>query len=230
MREQQVQQVLFEAFEECTQPLKHVEKNLHEAYYDISCQLGNAHTAVNSPETTKRCIVRCTESLRRFGFYQQAIQTTRDHLDPVSYSARMEPVADFSDYLLNNPALSLIVDEFENKASWTLLQTQYDELKQEKNRSIVAAMNAVSPRGPVENKRARKQLFNELDVTPIVISQAAKQCQAGNEITGLVVHLDADRFYVQIHGPSVSEFEVLQAKIHLHEAKPVPRLHELVLN
>lgn len=228
LREQQVQQLLFQALQECTGPLKHVEKNLREAYYDISCELRNANTSVNSPETTRRGIVRCTESIRRFGFYDDAVRQTKDQLDPVSLSARMELVPDFAESLRHNEAVSVLVEGVENKARWSELQTRYDELKKQKNRSIVDAMNATSPTDPTEKKKARKQLFNELDVTPLVMSQAANQCQIGSEMTGLVVYLDGNRFYIQIHGPSTSEFDVLQAKIHLHEAKPVPRLHQLV--
>lgn len=69
-------------------------------------------------------------------------------------------------------------------------------------------------------KKARKQLYNQLDITPIVIiSQAVNHCQNGSEITGLAVPLDFDRFYIHLQGPSTAEFEIFQGKIHLQENK-----------
>jgi hypothetical protein len=93
------------------------------------------------------------------------------------------------------------------------------------NHLIVESTNCTSPCDP-EKKRERKQLYTDLPM-PLLASQASNRyCQM--DISALVVHSDAERFYIQIEGDAQIELDRRQAKIQLHGQKSVPRLQDLV--
>lgn len=228
MREHQVQQELIHAFRDCTEPLKAVGHQLREAYFDINMELQKADLSVNDAEVTRSGITHCTQSLRRFSFYRNPVKETFGRVDDAALSASVESVPKFAESLLKDEAVSLHVDSSTRQPLWTKFKEEFNDLQKMKNQVIVESMNAKSPSEPIKKKKARKQLNDRLDGTPVIVSQVASQCTVGSELAGLVVYVDVDQFYVQIQGEWNADLEILQGQIQLFDSKPIPRLNYLV--
>lgn len=226
-REQQVQHQLFGAFQECTSLLKSVEWHLRDASQDISSQLQKAATAVsNHIPPSRSAITRWTESIRHFNIYETVIKETLANINSVTFSTTMEPIPEYADHLLHDSVAS-VSSASGGRIFWTQLQNQYGDVKQKTNRQLVDNLNSKSPCEKTENKKAKKH--------PRVISPsiaANHQYEVGTDLTGRVVHIDAERFYVHVQSDSssqdaVSELNQLQTRIQMCERNPAPGLHDL---
>ncbi|KAI9549848.1 hypothetical protein GHT06_004542 [Daphnia sinensis] len=226
-REQQVQHQLFGAFQECTSPLKGVERHLRDASQDINSQLQKAACAVsNHIPPSRSSITRWTESLRQFNIYETVIKETLANINSVTFSTTMEPIPEYADHLLRDSVASINSNNG-GITFWSQLQNQCGDVKQKTNRQLVDNLNSMSPCEQTENKKARKH--------PHVISPAIAtnhQYDVGTNLTGRVVYICAERFYVHVLSDScsqdaVSELDQLHIEIQMCDRNPAPGLHDL---
>ncbi len=224
-REQQIQQQLYQSFQECTSPLKAVQRHLNDASRDIYSQLELATTTANGANASRQTIARLTQSLRNLHFYEEAVKETGIQLESVAMHTTVETIPEYRESLRLQKVALVQLEDDRDRIYWNQHQELYVTMGQDMNRLIVESMNSTSPCDP-EKKRARKQLYTDLPM-PLLASQASSRyCET--DISAQVVHMDAERFYIQIEGDAKSELDRLQAKIQLHGQKSVPRLEDLV--
>lgn len=228
-REQQMQHELFKRFQERNGSLNNVERYIREGYLDISMRLQKANKAVSSDIPPSRsAIARLTESIRKSNTCKNLVEETRDNLYSVTLSAEFEPNEEFAHHLRHDP-VATVRSEYEGSSYWNRLLSQFDDFKQEKDRQSLDHLSSTSPCEPTEKKRARKHAH--VTSSPLAVNHY----ESGAQLTGRVVHVEDERFYIQVQSCSSPgenegrmELKKLQTQIQICEKNPAPRLSDLV--
>jgi hypothetical protein len=229
-REQQIQHELFQKFQERTGSLKNAERFIREGYLDMSTQLQKAMKAISSDIPPSRsAISRLTESIRKSNSCKDLVEETRKNLNSVTLSAVCELNEEFT-YHLRHDTVATVRSEYEGFSYWNRLLSQFGDFKQEKDRQSLDHFNATSPCEPSEKKKARKH--THVNSPPLAVNQY----ESGMKLTGRVVHVDSQRFYIQVQSSPTPDggdtskkvLEELHKQIQICESKAAPRLSELV--
>ena len=155
---------------------------------------------------------------------------TRKNLNSVTLSVICELNEEFTYHLRHDPVATVRSAEYEGFSYWNRLLSQFGDIKQEKDRQSLDHFNATSPCEPSEKKRARKH--THVNSPPLAVNQY----ESGMKLTGRVVHVDSQRFYIQVQSSPTPDggdtskdlLEEIHNQIQNCVSKPAPRLNELV--